>query len=274
MGGGVATKKVEYSHDLFAKEALEFVEKHKEKPFFLYLAFTTPHANNEAGKAGMEVPDHGIYKDRDWPEPQKGHAAMISRMDADIGRLFGLLKSLNLDEKTLVFFTSDNGPHREGGNDAAFNRSSGPLRGTKRDLTEGGIRVPMLACWPGKVKAGSTSDFIGANWDMMPTLAELTGAKVPEKLDGVSFLPTLLGQKQKERTDLFWVFYERGGARALRMGKWKAVQQPINTAIRLYDLDADIGETTDIAVKHPEIVAKMKKRMDESYTPSEKWKLK
>src|SRR6266508_3309124 len=129
IGSGVATKKVEYSHDLFAKEALDFIEKNKERPFFLYLAFTIPHANNEAGKKGMEVPDYGIYKDNDWPEPQKGHAAMITRMDADIGRLFARLKRLGLDENTIVFFSSDNGPHKEGGADPAFNRSSGPLRG-------------------------------------------------------------------------------------------------------------------------------------------------
>ena len=276
FGTGVATKKVEYSHDLLVKEALDFIDRSKDKPFFLYLAFTIPHANNEAGKKGMEVPDLGIYKDKDWPAPQKGHAAMISRMDADVGRLLAHLKRLGLDENTLVFFSSDNGPHKEGGADPLFNRSSGPLRGHKRDLTEGGIRVPFLARWPGKIAAGSTSNFVGAFWDVFPTLAQLAGAsdKVPSGLDGVSLVPTLLGHKdkQKQHGDLYWAFYEGGGGRALRMGKWKAVQQPINTSIRLYELDKDVGEMKDVAAEHADVVTKLKKRMDESDRPSPRWK--
>src|SRR5262249_41233489 len=157
---GVATQKVEYSHDLLAEEALTFLDRHRDRPFFLYLAFTTPHANNEAGKKGMEVPDYGVYADKDWPEPQKGHAAMITRMDRDVGRLLARLRQHGLDANTLVLFSSDNGPHREGGNDPGFNASGGPLRGIKRDLYEGGIRVPLLARWPGKVPAGTTSDFV------------------------------------------------------------------------------------------------------------------
>jgi arylsulfatase A-like enzyme len=286
FGTGVATKKVQYSHDLLVKEALDFLDRNRNrnraKPFFLYLAFTLPHANNEAKNKGMEVPDLGIYKDRDWPEPQKGHAAMITRLDAGVGAVLARLKQHGLDDNTIVFFSSDNGPHKEGGNDPLFNRSSGPLRGHKRDLTEGGIRVPFIARWPGKVPAGSTSDFVGAFWDVLPTLAELGGVadKVPRNLDGLSFVPTLLGHKdrdrerQKQHADLYWAFYERGGGRALRMGKWKAVQQPINTPIRLYDLDTDLGETKDVAAQHADIVARMKKRMDESDTPSERWKFK
>jgi arylsulfatase A-like enzyme len=274
FGSGVATKKVEYSHDLFAEEALSFIDRNKDRPFFLYLAFTIPHANNEAGKQGMEVPDYGPYKDIDWPEAQKGHAAMITRMDADIGRLFDRLKKHGLDENTLVLFTSDNGPHREGGNDPDFNHSHGPLRGIKRDLYEGGIRVPLLARWPGKVPAGGTSDFVGAFWDVLPTLAELGGAKTPAGLDGLSFVPTLLGQKekQKQHESLYWAFYERGGAQALRMGRWKAVQQPVHASIQLYDLDNDVAEKKDVAAQHPEVVAKMKKLMEESYAPSARWK--
>jgi arylsulfatase A-like enzyme len=276
FGKGVATKKVDYSHDLMAEEALAFLDRNKGRPFFLYLAFTTPHANNEAGKKGMEVPDYGIYKDKDWPEPQKGHAAMITRMDRDVGRLLARLKEHGLDKDTLVFFTSDNGPHREGGNDPDFNHSRGPLRGIKRDLYEGGVRVPLIARWPGKVAAGSTSDFVGAFWDVMPTLAELAGAgaRLPARLDGVSFVPTLLGQKakQKQHDSLYWVFYERGGARALRMGRWKAVQQPASAPIELYDLDKDLGERNDVARLHSDVVVKMRKVMDESYTPSARWK--
>ena len=276
FGSGVASKKVQYSHDLIAAEGLRFIEENKDRPFFLYLALTTPHANNEAGKQGMEVPDLGPYADTDWPPAQKGHAAMISRMDADVGRLLDKLKALKLDENTLVLFSSDNGPHAEGGNDPAFNDSNGPLRGTKRDLTEGGIRVPMIARWPGKVPAGSTSAFVGCFQDVMPTLAELAGAAqhVPKDIDGLSIVPTLLGKPdtQRQHDYLYWAFYERGSGQAARMGKWKAVQQPINTATRLYDLASDVGEERDVAGEHPETLAELKKRMDEAYVPSERWK--
>lgn len=276
FGSGVATKKIEYSHDLLAEAALAFVDQHKDRPFFLYLAFTTPHANNEAGKLGMEVPEYGPYAALDWPTPQKGHAAMIARMDRDIGRVLDRLKQHGLDSNTLVMFSSDNGPHREGGNDPDFNDSNGPLRGIKRDLYEGGIRVPFLARWPGRVPAGVTSDFIGAFWDVLPTLAELASAadKVPAGLDGLSFVPTLLGQREKQRQheSLFWAFYERGGARAVRVGQWKAVQQPLTTPVQLYDLKADVGEQKDVAGQHPDIVAKVTQILAASYTPSERWK--
>jgi arylsulfatase A len=173
-----------------------------------------------------------------------------------------------------VIFTSDNGPHREGGNDPDFNDSNGPLRGIKRDLHEGGIRVPFVVRWPGIVKPG-VSDFAGAFWDVMPTLAELAGVsdKVPAGRDGLSIVPTLRGAgEQKQHDHLYWAFYERGGARALRMGKWKAVEQPLGKPVQLYDLDADVGETNDLAAKHPDRVAAMTNQMDAANTPSERWK--
>lgn len=275
-GAGVATKKVEYSHDLFAQEALDWIAKNAKNPFFLYLAFTTPHANNQAGNKGMEVPDYGIYEDKDWPDPQKGYAAMISRMDADVGRLLDKLTKLGLDDSTIILFSSDNGPHREGGADPAFFKSAGPLRGFKRDLTDGGIRVPMIVRWPGKIKAGSVSDHIGGFQDVLPTLAELGAATgtLPGKLDGISFVPTLLGQsnKQKQHRYLYWAFYERGAGQAVRMGKWKAVQQPIHTPIRLYDVEKDIGEKTNLADKEQGVVAQTREYMEEAYTPSERWR--
>lgn len=274
-GQGVATKKFEYSHDLVADEALQFVDRNKNKPFFLYLSLTIPHANNEARAKGMEVPDFGIYKDKNWPEAQKGHAAMITRMDRDIGRLVERLKKHGIDDNTIIFFTSDNGPHREGGNDPDFQNSNGPLRGIKRALTEGGIRVPLIVRWPGKIEAGSTSDHIGGFWDVLPTLAELGGAGkfVPRGLDGLSFAPTLLGKtdQQPQHEFVYWAFYERGGARAARMGPWKAVQQPFHTPVRLYNLKADIGEDHDLAAKHPDLLAKLTKMMDGAYRPSQRW---
>ena len=194
---GVATERIDYSHDLLVADALQWVESQSEGPFFLYLALTIPHANNEAGsrdgggnpgisnvpddlgdhreRIGMEVPDAGIYADKEWPGPQKGTAAMITRMDADVGRLFETLKRLGIDERTLVFFTSDNGPHAEGGNDPRFFHSSGPLQGYKRSLHDGGIRVPMIVRWPGRVPSGRVSDMPWYFADFLPTVAELVG---------------------------------------------------------------------------------------------------
>jgi arylsulfatase A-like enzyme len=275
--GGVATKRVKYSHDLFAEEALRFVRKNKNRPFFLYLPFTIPHANNEAGNKGMEVPSHGIYSDKNWPEPQKGHAAMITRMDGDIGRLMAELKKLGLDENTFVFFSSDNGPHKEGGADPAFFNSSGPLRGYKRALYEGGIRVPTIARWPGKIKAGSVTSHISAFWDFLPTCCDLAGIKTPEGIDGISMLPTLLGQtsKQKKHEYLYWEFHEQGKRQAVRMGRWKGVRQNVaknpNAPIELYYLKTDIAEQYNVAKQHPNIVARMEDIMSSARTPSEHW---
>jgi len=275
-GQGKASKKVDYSHDLIMDEALKFIDENYQKPLFLYLPLTIPHANNEAGRAGMEVPDYGIYKDKQWPEPQQGHAAMITRMDRDIGRLIERLKKYGIADNTLVMFTSDNGPHAEGGNNPNFQDSNGPLTGIKRSLHEGGIRVPTIAWWPAQIKPGRTSDSPFAFWDVLPTLAELAGSTdaVPGDIDGISFAPLLLGQteKQKQHDWLYWAFYERGGAQALRMGKWKAIQQPIHTPVRLYDLSEDVAEKNDLAAEHPDVLAKMKKIMDKAYEPSDRWK--
>ena len=276
FGGGVATTKAEYSHDLIAERALAWVEQQQDRPFFLYLALTTPHANNEAKNKGMEVPDYGPYADMDWPEPQKGHAAMITRMDADVGRLLKKLKQLGIDDNTLVLFSSDNGPHAEGGNDPHFNDSNGPLRGIKRDLTDGGIRVPMIARWPGRISAGKTSDLVGCFQDIMPTLAELTGTQehIPSDVDGISMAPTLLGNpaEQKRHDYLYWAFYERGGGQAVRIKKWKAVEQPLGTPLRLYDVSADLGEDQNVAAEHPEIVATAAAAMKAAYRPTDEWK--
>jgi arylsulfatase A-like enzyme len=274
-GQGVATKKVTYSHDLLVEEALEFVSRHREVPFFLYLALTIPHANNEARRKGMEVPDLGDYSDKDWPAPQKGHAAMISRMDRDIGRLLARLEKHGIDENTLVMFTSDNGPHREGGNDPDFADSNGPLRGIKRALYEGGIRVPFVARWPGRIPPGTTSHHIAYFGDLMATAAELANIPAPDDIDAISFLPALLGQSDRQARHewLYWEFYERRSAQAVRAGRWKAVRRPMfDGPIELYDLQADLAETNDIAADNPDVVARLGKIMTIAHTPSPIWK--
>ena len=270
-GAGMAVERGQYAYDLCAEEAIKFVERSKDRPFFLYFSPTIPHANNEAGNKGMEVPSLGDYADLDWPEPQKGHAAMISRLDADVGRLLAKLQGLGLDERTLVFFTSDNGPHREGGVDPNFNDSNGPLRGIKRNLYDGGIRVPMIARWPGKIRPGTETDHISAFWDFLPTACEAAGIRPPENLDGISYLPTLLGDeaRQKKHEYLYWIYY---GTRAVRMGKWKAVGQPRGGRFELYDLEADLGESKNVAADNPQIVARMKRIMEAAHVDSPDFK--
>ncbi len=179
----------------------------------------------------MEVPDFGDYAERDWPQTEKGRAAMISRLDRGVGRILRRVKNLGIDENTLVFFASDNGPHREGGSDPNFFDSNGPLRGTKRDLYEGGIRVPLIARWPGRIEAGAVTDHVSAFWDFFPTLAVLAGGEAPANTDGVCMAPTLLGapRKQKQHEFLYWEFHERGSAQAVRWGRWKAVRLPSGT---------------------------------------------
>ncbi len=274
-GQGVASEKVAYSHDLLADEALSFVDRNKDRPFFLYLALTIPHANNEAGKKGMEVPDIGIYKDRNWPEPQKGHAAMITRMDRDIGRLLQRLREHGIDDRTMVIFSSDNGPHREGGHNPDLSDSNGPIRGIKRDLYEGGIRVPTIVRWPGRAPAGTVCDHIGDFADILPTAAELAGVKPPEGIDGISFLPAILGQKEKQkaRPYLYWEFYEGGSAQAVRLGNWKGICKPFWGKMELYNLAEDLGETQNVADRHPEVVEKIRAIMKEAHTPSPLWKV-
>ena len=277
---GVATKRVTYSHDLFAAEAVDFVERNKERPFFLYLALTIPHANNEAGwrkgKAGetgdakaapdalgratgdgMEVPSDEPYSGEPWPQVEKNFAAMVTRMDRDVGRLMARLKELGLDEDTIVFFTSDNGPHREGGHDPNFFDDNGPLRGIKRDLYEGGIRVPMIVRWPGQVKAGSVSDQVWAFWDFLPTAAELAGAEPPEGIDGISMRPALTGRPQKDHAYLYWEFHEGGFHQAVRMGDWKGVRHGLEGKVEVYDLRGDVGEKRNVAGEQDAVAGKM-----------------
>ncbi len=278
FAGGYATKRVDYSHDLIVQEALDFVERNQDKPFFLYLALTIPHANNERTQAtghGQEVPDYGIYRDRPWSDQDKGQAAMISRMDRDAGRLLDKLGELGIDQGTVVMFSSDNGHHDEGGHNPETFDPNGPLRGMKRDLYEGGIRVPMIVRWPGKTPAGSVTDHIGYFGDLMATAADLAGVKSPKNLDSISLVPTITGQPERQRQHdyLYWEFYERGGKQALRQGRWKAIRMPIFTGrIQLYDLSSDLGEADDISAEHPRVVEALQLLMDAAHTPNPNWK--
>ncbi|MFA6546778.1 MAG: arylsulfatase, partial [Limisphaerales bacterium] len=281
FGVGYASEKVEYSHDLLAADSLKWVEQQKDRPFFLYLAFTTPHANNEAGrdlKNGQEVPDFGIYADKDWSPQNKGQAAMITRMDRDIGRLFDLLKRLKLDEQTLVCFSSDNGPHNEGGHTPELFQPAGPLRGMKRSLTDGGIRVPFIVRWPGRIKPGVVSPQVGWFADVLATAGEVSGAKAPVQTDGVSLLPTLLGQpgKQAQHKHLYWEFHERGFNQAVLMdNRWKAIRLGrLDAPVELYDVTSDPGETRNLATEQPERVARAKELFVSARTDSPDWPIK
>jgi arylsulfatase A-like enzyme len=280
-GTGYATKRIAYANDLFFADAQAFIAQPRSQPFFLYLALTTPHANGERANAlgdGNEVPDYAPYADRPWNDSQKGHAAMITRMDRQIGDLLARLQALGLAENTLVIFSSDNGAHNEGGPhyNPAFFHASGPLRGIKRDLYEGGIREPFIARWPGRIKPGTTSGYAGYFGDMMATFAELAGTGLPAHLDSISILPTLLGRGAQRNHDyLYWEFYERGVSQAVLLdGHWKAVRLKTLTApIQLYDLTNDLGEQHDIAQENPAIIARVTAVLATAHVDNEYWKL-
>jgi arylsulfatase A-like enzyme len=273
-----------YADDQFTTSALNFVRYNQPdrlngyRPFFLYLAYTIPHANNEEGQRtgnGMQVPTNAPYSDQSWPETEKNKAAMITRLDADVGRLMERLQELKLEDDTIVFFTSDNGPHKEGGVDPNFFKSGGTLRGIKRDLYEGGIRVPLIVRWPGHVKPGSVSAEPFAFWDFLPTAAAVSPAKVPEPIDGISMLPTLLGQPQTNHHDfLYWEFHERGFQQAVRMGDWKAVRLKVGAPLELYNLKSDIGEKNNVADKHSDVVAKIEAYLKTARKESDQWPIK
>jgi len=247
-----------YAMDVMVDEALGFIRDHRAGPFFLYLPFPVPHL-------ALQVPDSSIAEyrgafsetpyegDRGYlpsREPRAAYAAMISRLDAEIGRILNVLVELELDERTMVLFTSDNGPSWVGGVDYEFFESTGGLRGRKAQLQEGGIRVPLIAWWPGHVPAGGVSDHVSGFADYLATFAELVGVQPPVETDGVSFLPTLGGQTESQ-TPVPWLYWEFQGAQAVRFGDWKAFREQTNAPLQLYDLRSDPGETTDLAAAYP-----------------------
>lgn len=272
--------KKEYSHDLFTEEALQFININKDKPFFLYLPYTIPH-----GK--YEVPDNSPYTDMPWPERDKNYAAMITRMDNHIGKILELLNKLSLDEKTIVFFASDNGP---GKGVARFFESNKPFRGYKNDLYEGGIRVPLIVRWTGKINAAETCDHISAFWDFLPTVCDLINVPPPDNTDGISYLPSLLGKEQDKHEFLYWENFAYNynwtpgssdprnhlATQAVRMGDWKAViSYNKNGKIvsgELFDLNTDPGEQNDLAASNSDILDRIKEIMKISHEDTEFFK--
>ncbi|MBT4864699.1 MAG: arylsulfatase [Planctomycetaceae bacterium] len=275
-----------FSQDKFTETALEFIRANKDRPFFLYVPFAIPHLSIQVTEKSLaeykgKIPE-ADYKHRGYlkhPFPRAGYAAMISHLDRDVGKITELVKELGLDDNTLVVFSSDNGPtyNRLGGSDSDFFESAGPFRGLKGSLYEGGIRVPLVARWPGKIKAGTTSDHPSAFWDVMPTIAEVAGIEAPSGIDGVSFAPTLLGQtdRQKKHDYLYWEFPSYGGQQVVRVGDWKGVRQglqrknnPNRLKVELYNLKTDPGEANDVAAKHPDLIAKIERVMRDARVPS------
>ena len=279
-----------YAPTLIHQQVLGFIEEHQEEPFFLYVPSVIPHAELVAPEAVMEqfrgkFPPEKAYEGVDsgeeyrqgpyesQPETHAAFVAMVTVLDQQVGEIMDKIDSLGLTENTLIIFTSDNGPHQEGGADPDYFDSNGPLRGYKRDLYEGGIRVPMIARWPGHVAAGIESDHVSAFWDIFPTLADLTEQSAASAQDGISFLPTLTGDgEQSQHEYLYWEFHERGGRLAVRQGDWKAVQYGVlddpDGPVALYNLSKDISEENNVAEQHPEVLARLMEIMKTARTPS------
>ena len=284
-------KRGTYSADAIQSAALKFMESNKDRPFLLFYTTTIPHAELFAKDDYMKVFSGKFLPEKSFrgtdsgpafrqgpygsqPEAHAAFAAMVRELDDYVGELVAKLKELGLDRNTIVIFASDNGPHLEGGADPDYFDSNGPLRGYKRDMYEGGIRTPLMVKWPGKIKPGSVSDHISAFWDFMPTLAEIAGVKPPDNIDGISFLPALMGKKKQPKHQyLYWEFHEQGGKVAVRLENWKGIKlnagQKPDGAIELYDLSTDLSETKNIASEHPDIVSRIEQVMKEAHVPSE-----
>jgi len=284
-GGRTGNK---YSHDLMEAEALQFIRDHKGDPFFLYLPFTIPHL-------ALQVPDDslaeyiGKWDDPPYeggkgyqphPTPRAAYAAMVTRMDRSVGRIADRVRELGLDERTVIMFSSDNGPAPldVGGSDSKFFESAGSLHGLKGELYEGGIRTPLIARWPGKIKRSTTTELPTAFWDILPTLCEIAGADAPDDIDGVSLAPTLLGRGEQKRHEfLYWEFAGYGGQQALRLGDWKGIRTGLNkgpSELELYDLTRDPNEQTNVAANESETVARIERMMREQHSASEAFPIK
>lgn len=266
----------QYSMDYMVEEALTFIRRNKNNPFFLYLPFPVPHVSIQVPEDSLaeyegEFPETPYRGERGYlphPTPRAGYAAMITRMDREIGRIVALVKELGLDEDTMIIFTSDNGPTFNGGTDSTFFNSAAGFRGLKQHLYEGGIRVPFITRWPGMIEPGSVNDHISAFWDFLPTFTDLIGVETPTGIDGISLLPTLLGRtgEQVEHEYLYW---EHGRKQAVRMGDWKAIRLRVDRDIELYNLSDDVSEANNVAASNRELVAKVADIMVNGRTESE-----
>ena len=291
LEGNSGNQSKDYAPALIHQQALQFIEANEKKPFFLFYTTTIPHAelvapeenmkefrgkflpekNYKGVDAGAENFRKGPYGSQ--PEVHAAFAAMVTLLDRQVGEIVAKLKELGIDKNTIIIFSSDNGPHIEGGADPDYFDSNGPLKGYKRDLYEGGMREPMIVWWQGKIAAGSKTDLISAFWDVMPTVADIAGIKAPENTDGISFLPTLLGKPgQKFHESMYWEFHENNGRQAVRKGDWKLVRYnvsiPEKITTELYNLKTDLGEENNVAAKNPEIVKELLEIMKNSRTPS------
>ncbi len=255
-----------YSQNLIQKETLHWVRAHAEKPFFLFYAITLPHAK-------LEIDDLGIYRDRPWTDRQKALAAMVTRLDSDVGALLDLLAELRIDDNTIVFFSGDNGPDFEPGSDMEnlFHHSNG-LRGAKRTMYEGGLRQPSIVRWPGRVPV-RVCDEPWAFWDFLPTAAALAGASLPAdlKTNGLDLTAFLKGAPAPERECFYWELHEGRAQQAVRFGNWKAIRKGPKDVVELYDLKADAGEKQDLAPRNPQLVKKALELMKKSRADSADW---
>lgn len=259
-----------FVQDHYTKKAIDFIKCPSSQLLFLYLAYTSPHADNERGAAepnGIDVPDNQPYQNEPWSEVERSFAALVTRLDRDTGAVLKAIHDAGLDANTLVIFTSDNGPHREGNHNPGFFHSSGELRGIKRDLDEGGIRIPFLARWPGKIAPGTTPQ-VTAFWDMLPTLCELAGVSPAPAIDGVSITAALLKNTGIPHPPLYWEFHERGFKQALRDGDWKAIRTTPGPPIELYNLSKDPNEKTNPATTEPVFISRFDMLLNASRTNS------
>ncbi len=284
--------KVIYAPELIHQKTLQFIDDHQDEPFFLFVPSIIPHAELAApekymakfrGKLEPEQSYAGTDEGKNFrngpyqsqKETHAAFAAMVTLLDEQVGEIMNKVEALGLSGHTMIIFTSDNGPHLEGGADPEYFDSNGPLKGFKRDLYEGGIRVPMIVKWPGVIAPGSQSDHLSAFWDIFPTVAEMTGSSIPDYVDGVSFLPTLMGdsKNQQNHVYLYWEFHEQGGRVAVRKGDWKAVRYNVfkepDSPLELYNLQDDIGEENNVAANHPNIVRAMNEALQSAREPSE-----
>jgi arylsulfatase A-like enzyme len=271
--GSYATKKVDYSNDDFFEMSIDFIRKNKDKVFFLYVPVTMPHDNGEAPEGEKyESPTLQPYENMDWSLEKKSRAAIITRMDTYVGRILDALQEEGIQNHTLVIFTSDNGCDAP-----RFFNGSGSLRGRKRDVYEGGIRVPFIAWWPETIQAGSETDHVSAFWDFLPTACDIAGMQVPVKTDGISYLPTLLGKTQPQHDHLYWEFHEQGKKQAVRKQDWKAVKINVfenpEVPMELYDLSTDPEEQNNVAEEHPDIVQEMESLFQKAHQPDPEWPL-